>query len=772
MCTSTVRDSGADLVFRLEKRDGTLIEEGFVNSSTIPTGTSASDHVWITYEFRTPHTLQDGSYNLIQSTMSGTDYNMYPLRDGTTVYDFHANTTFNDSRAEYTNDGVKWKGWSYWNVDDLDDADLQFYFTVVTDLRLAPGELYGNPYEANGLANKTLKDGRSVDFRFRAEETGSIESLRFYNKYNGIRSGYSDGDGSDIMITIRTDDGTSNHWPSSTVLASYRITEPLTAGKFPLVHFPDPISVTEGELYHITFSNDIGSASSDNYVSINMLKTGALETSGPGEPPPAYPDETDLDALLSTDPYPHTTWENSHTPIFEVRYADGSAQGNGIINTWHNEIPNIYINGPDHQVRQTFTADDGSRVVNSVTVRLGRVSGNDDLTMRLEESDGTLIEEGTISASEIPIVDQTGIANGASDHDWLTYQFQAPHTLQDGTSYNLVLSTTSSTRYDIFPLRDGSVNYGFHPDTTFSDGRAEYTDDGVNWKGWLYWGVDDRPDADLQFYFTAATDLTISNDTVLEGSLSGSSVGTVSAVDQDDGETFTYELTDNASGRFAIDSASGEVTVADADLLNPAADTGYSITVRVTDGGGEAYEETFGIHIIWDDSLNAILGTSDGDLLSGTSDDDYLAGGDGNDTLWGYGGNDTLFGGSGSDILDGGSGDDVMIGGIGADTIDAGQGMDLIIYESILDSGDIINGFEAGQDHDMISIDTLLDNLGVATEDRANRIAVENEENVHTLKIDTSGNGLFDLMVATVNVINGEILNVGQDDTEVSYGTM
>jgi Ca2+-binding RTX toxin-like protein len=335
-----------------------------------------------------------------------------------------------------------------------------------------------------------------------------------------------------------------------------------------------------------------------------------------------------------------------------------------------------------------------------------------------------------------------------------------------------VLSTTSGTRYDIYPLSDGSTFYGFHTETTFSDGRAEYMENGVNWKGWSYWGVDDRDDGDLQFYFSATTDLTLSNDTVPEGVLSGNVVGTVTAVDQDDGETFTYELTDNASGRFAIDRATGDLTVADADLLNPAADSGYGITVRVTDGGGEAYEETFTIHIIWDDSLNAIFGTSNGDTLSGTSDDDYLAGGDGNDTLWGYGGNDELFGGSGKDNLDGGSGDDVMIGGIGADTIDAGQGTDLIIYESILDSADTINGFNAGQGHDIISLDSLLDGLGVATEDRASRIAVEKEGNVHTLKIDTSGDGLFDLMVATVNVINGEILNVRQEDAEVSYGSM
>ncbi|MGI9275750.1 MAG: VCBS domain-containing protein [Endozoicomonas sp.] len=70
-----------------------------------------------------------------------------------------------------------------------------------------------------------------------------------------------------------------------------------------------------------------------------------------------------------------------------------------------------------------------------------------------------------------------------------------------------------------------------------------------------------------------------------ENSSNGTSVGTVSASDVDAGTTLTYSLTDNAGGRFAINSSTGEVTVADGSLLNHENADSHSITVQVTDGG-------------------------------------------------------------------------------------------------------------------------------------------------------------------------------------------
>ena len=93
------------------------------------------------------------------------------------------------------------------------------------------------------------------------------------------------------------------------------------------------------------------------------------------------------------------------------------------------------------------------------------------------------------------------------------------------------------------------------------------------------------------------TDLSLSANTVAENAANGTVVGTVSGTDPDSGDTKTYSFTDNASGRFAINSSSGEITIANSSLLNYENATSHSVTVRVTDSGGLTYDETFTINV-------------------------------------------------------------------------------------------------------------------------------------------------------------------------------
>jgi len=234
--------------------------------------------------------------------------------------------------------------------------------------------------------------------------------------------------------------------------------------------------------------------------------------------------------------------------------------------------------------------------------------------------------------------------------------------------------------------------------------------------------------------------------------------------DPDNGGLSISSLGEPCSGS-VVDNGDGTVT------YRP--DSSFSLydsfSYTVSDGAGG--ESTAWVRI-WADTLNPISGTDSNETLNGTSNGDYIAGGDGDDRLLGNGANDVLFGGAGDDYLDGGAGDDVLIGGAGADTLEVDQGTDLIIYESVLDAGDTINGFNAAAGHDVVSLDPLLDGLGVATADRSSRINVESNGNSHTLQIDTTGDGSFDLTLATVNFINGTVLDVRQDDGDVVYGTL
>ena len=71
---------------------------------------------------------------------------------------------------------------------------------------------------------------------------------------------------------------------------------------------------------------------------------------------------------------------------------------------------------------------------------------------------------------------------------------------------------------------------------------------------------------------------------VSENSANGAAVGTVQGYDVDAGTTLSYSLTDTAGGRFAINSSTGAITVANGSLLNFEAATSHTVTVQVSDG--------------------------------------------------------------------------------------------------------------------------------------------------------------------------------------------
>ncbi|MCC7260586.1 MAG: cadherin repeat domain-containing protein, partial [Alphaproteobacteria bacterium] len=75
-----------------------------------------------------------------------------------------------------------------------------------------------------------------------------------------------------------------------------------------------------------------------------------------------------------------------------------------------------------------------------------------------------------------------------------------------------------------------------------------------------------------------------SGGSILEGSPAGSAVATISAADTDAGTTLTYTLTDDAGGRFEIDSVTGALTVATGAVLDYEAATSHDITVQASDG--------------------------------------------------------------------------------------------------------------------------------------------------------------------------------------------
>ncbi|MFN9750759.1 MAG: cadherin domain-containing protein, partial [Planctomycetota bacterium] len=84
---------------------------------------------------------------------------------------------------------------------------------------------------------------------------------------------------------------------------------------------------------------------------------------------------------------------------------------------------------------------------------------------------------------------------------------------------------------------------------------------------------------------------------IAENAANGSAVGTITRSDVDSGETATYSLVDDAGGRFAINSSTGVVTVANGSLLDREAAASHNITVRVTDTAGATYDEVMTVTI-------------------------------------------------------------------------------------------------------------------------------------------------------------------------------
>jgi hypothetical protein len=131
--------------------------------------------------------------------------------------------------------------------------------------------------------------------------------------------------------------------------------------------------------------------------------------------------------------------------------------------------------------------------VSSVSVRVARASGSDDLTVCLEQSDGNLVEQGTIPANAIPLS-----SSSSPDYVWATYTLSAMRTLLTGQGYHLLLEAPSSSVYEAYPIRKG-LRYQFKPTTFFPDGYAQFATDGASCAGWTQWGVTNRTHGDLQF---------------------------------------------------------------------------------------------------------------------------------------------------------------------------------------------------------------------------------------------------------------------------------
>lgn len=360
----------------------------------------------------------------------------------------------------------------------------------------AQGALYGPGIRADSLANTPIgKSGIQVSCRFRADPGGVFRGARPYLIWSFKRRGYHAGSGGTLKVELQADDGTPLHRPSGQVLATNvrRMALVETSDRFyPQLAFDQAPVLKAGAFYHLVFSNTDADPEG-NFVSVNALFLKACS-------PPLQPRLADADWAMLMRSKVSPAWtlrrtpgsREGFTPILEIDYANGRSQGMGYMEFWMGAPKPI--SGPA-AVRETFTVTGPSRKAVAVCARVRRLSGNDPLTLCLEQGDGKPMAEGS-AQGPLPPCTPTASLGGC---EWVTFTFPEPQTLASGRTYHLVLSAPDHSQYEAFPMRKGT-DKGFSDATLFADGHAEFSDGG-GWAGWEQWGKANRTDADLQFFF-------------------------------------------------------------------------------------------------------------------------------------------------------------------------------------------------------------------------------------------------------------------------------
>jgi predicted component of type VI protein secretion system len=103
-----------------------------------------------------------------------------------------------------------------------------------------------------------------------------------------------------------------------------------------------------------------------------------------------------------------------------------------------------------------------------------------------------------------------------------------------------------------------------------------------------------------EFNITAVADVDANADQVSENAGNGTIVGITAFASDADNTTnaVTYSLDNNAGGRFAVDSLTGIVTVADGTLLNRESAASHNVIARATSADGSFSTQSYTINLI------------------------------------------------------------------------------------------------------------------------------------------------------------------------------
>jgi hypothetical protein len=330
---------------------------------------------------------------------------------------------------------------------------------------------YGNPFHADGLAERRLQPGSPVAKRFLADRTGSLVAIGWPWRVDS-------GDGGDVVVKIETDhEGKPSGLAIGTTAINGDRGKPATQGASPEWSFEQPVPLEAGRAYHVVWYQvgTSGTVSILHHRAEVPIPTGRNLRGGPyeGDGGTIHQQSGGI-------------WRpgSEHGGFLQLVWSDGLVTGNPVVAG----APGLKKSfGGPLMVRERFTVTDYTRKVDGVWLRVWWESGTPgDLLVRLETLEGTLLEQLVVPRTALP---QTrNVAGDATSAPalWVHRRFTQAHTLERGRSYVLRLSTSAGS-YVVHAVRRSDAPSR----EQWFDAWAELsTNGGGAWRGW-----DDSGDA-------------------------------------------------------------------------------------------------------------------------------------------------------------------------------------------------------------------------------------------------------------------------------------
>ncbi len=333
------------------------------------------------------------------------------------------------------------------------------------------------------LSNVPLRTNRAA-YRFTADRTGEVDSVRLYYIVNTSKSGYANGTGGTVGMTVAPDDGTG--LPDETGLfpgraeASFGLDGGAIIGDrseyvrdtlFGRWMFSEPIPVEAGKDYHIIFQN-LDPDPTNNYVSLDLVIDLVPETLRGSGPIPSPAARSDYGFVMSSGDGWRLADAHSEghrqTPIFEVTYTDGSTQGQGFM---------------QYEARATFSLTGSAAIRTTITVPEDRTVSELAARVGAQAGGSVILELATIEGEVLRSVSASTDATANYRNAVWAEGTVEPLSLKAGQTYAFVVRAGSGYTGDVVPLQAG-VNYGFAPKSVFPFGTAQTSPDGSTWSDW------------------------------------------------------------------------------------------------------------------------------------------------------------------------------------------------------------------------------------------------------------------------------------------------